>query len=87
MHILPGRPTGKPDQMSPIHAAVPGIALRKSLGTPFACLQPSVIHSSRRLFVSALIRMVASFHFAENDSSQLVTFPRGRPEADLTLGV
>ena len=23
MHILPGRPTGKPDQMSPIRAAVP----------------------------------------------------------------
>ncbi len=23
MHILPGRPVGKPDQMSPIHAAVP----------------------------------------------------------------
>lgn len=23
MHILPGRPAGKPDQMSPIHAAVP----------------------------------------------------------------
>src|SRR5699024_2621421 len=23
VHILPGRPVGKPDQMSPIHAAVP----------------------------------------------------------------
>src|SRR5690625_7831061 len=23
VHILPGRPAGKPDQMSPIHAAVP----------------------------------------------------------------
>ena len=36
MHILPGRPVGKPDQMSPIRAAVPfnrlkqwrGIAMR-----------------------------------------------------------
>ena len=25
MHILPGRPAGKPDQMSPIHAAVPPV--------------------------------------------------------------
>ena len=25
IHILPGRPAGKPDQMSPIHAAVPGV--------------------------------------------------------------
>lgn len=27
MHILPGRPAGKPDQMSPIHAAVPNTLL------------------------------------------------------------
>ena len=33
MHILPGRPAGKPDQMSPIRAAVPGAAQRVKLAS------------------------------------------------------
>lgn len=36
VHILSGRPAGKPDQMAPIHAAVPGLLLAAWLALPVA---------------------------------------------------
>ena len=78
MHILPGRPTGKPDQMSPIRAAVPRFFT-------VARFDEDVIASDANF----TIRDPDGFQFAIMSSSMFITWQKaigGRLKSDLRFG-